>query len=189
MLVVAHETGLADRIELVPTTLSPIEPSLAVNAANPLGKIPALETDEGDVIYDSHVIVDMLDAMHGGRRMIPASRKERTRVLRVEALADGILDAGILVRYEMVLRPAELRWPDWIHRQREKAERGLDVLQADVQALPEEIDLRHIAAACTVGWLLFRNPVEGIAARWPELHAFFVRFSERPSMQATEPKI
>lgn len=187
--MVAHETGLVDRIALVPTVLSPVEPSIALNAANPLGKIPALETDDGEVIYDSHVILDALDAMHGGPRMIPTSGKERTRVLRVEALADGILDAGILVRYEMLLRPAELRWPDWILRQREKAERGLDVLQADVATFPEAIDLRHVAAACAVGWLLFRNPVEGIAARWPELHAFFVRFSERPSMQATEPTI
>ena len=124
VLVVADERGLRDRIELVPSVLSPTSPDAALSRSNPLGKIPALETDGGDVLFDSHVIAEYLDQMTDGPRLIPAGAG-RWSVLRREALADGILDAGILVRYETFLRPEPLRWAAWIDGQLTKVTQGL----------------------------------------------------------------
>ena len=107
VMVVAIELGLADRIELVPAKVSPVVRTAPVIADNPLGKLPTLVADDGMVIFDSRVIVEHLDALAGGGRLIPASGAARWRALTDQALADGILDAALLERYEVSLRPPD----------------------------------------------------------------------------------
>ena len=106
-LVAAHELGLAERIELVPAAAHPINRDRAVVEKNPLGKIPALITDDGSVLHDSRVIVDFLNDLGGGD-LVPVG-DARWSVLTGQSLADGMLDAAVLARYETALRPEALR--------------------------------------------------------------------------------
>ncbi len=102
-LVTAHELGLRERIELVPAAAHPVNRDPKVVAKNPLGKIPTLVTDEGVALFDSRVICEYLNELGGGR-LIPAGGAERWRVLADQALADGIMDAAILIRYESAVQ-------------------------------------------------------------------------------------
>ena len=102
VMVVALETGLAERIERIPTTVAPTKYNEEVARENPLVKVPALTTDDGMVLYDSPVICEYLDTLHGGQKLFPATGKTRWTALRQQALADGILDAAILGRYEIL---------------------------------------------------------------------------------------
>lgn len=186
VLLVAHEVGLENQVERVSVNLSPTAPDETLNRLNPLGKIPALIADDGEVFFDSRVMVEMLDDAHHGRRMIPVAGVDRYRVKRIEALADGILDAGILIRYELVLRPSEARWDRWIQSQAQKVERGLTVLENELPSFPDAVDLRHIATAAMLAWLDFRRPSKDFLAPHPALRTFLTAFSARPSMIATK---
>jgi glutathione S-transferase len=188
VLVVAHEAGLDKRIELLPATVVPTKPEPTVSKANPLAKVPTLLTDEGEPLYDSGVITEYLDALNPGRKLIPASGAARWRVKRVEALGDGMTDAGILVRYEVALRPEEKRWPDWIAGQTAKVNQALDLLEQEVAQFGAEPDVGQIAVACSIGWLEFRKPAGEIRPGRPKLFAWYDGFCKRPSMVATVPK-
>jgi glutathione S-transferase len=190
VLVTAHELGLIDRIETVHLRPDPLQPDATLARLNPLSKIPALVLDDGSALYDSPVICEYLDSLAGGR-LLPAVGKERWRVLRMQALADGILDAGILAFYERQMRPPALHWEPWIEGQGKKAASGLDALDAElsrdgVGAVP---DVGQIAAACALGWLEFRAPFGDVRAGRPALAAWYESFSARPSMQATRPHL
>jgi glutathione S-transferase len=186
VLVSAIETGLDKKIERMPTKVLPVEPNLDLARDNPLMKVPTLMTDGGEALYDSRVICEYLDSLHDGRKLIPASGGERWRVLRMQALADGILDAGIISRYEMAIRPQEKQWSEWLAGQAKKITQGLDV--AEGEALGGPIDLGQIAIACAIGWLEFRKPIGEIRAGRPKLFKWYDEFAKRPSMQATAPK-
>lgn len=190
VMIAAHELGLADRIEiefLRPNALSP-DPTLS--RQNPLSKIPCLVVEDGGrelALYDSVVICEYLDASVGGR-LIPGGGVERWEVLRRQALADGILDAGIQVFYERLHRPAELQWEAWMDGQRAKVHQGLDALERELAEGAEvAVDLGWIAVAAAIGWLEFREVVEVRPGR-PKLAAWYAGFCERPSMVATWPK-
>lgn len=187
VLVTAHELGLVDRLTLTYLRPSPAAPDPTLSASNPLSKIPTLKLDDGTALYDSPVICDYLDAL-GGHRLTPASGPERWRTLRVQALADGILDAGILLFYETTQRPAELHWPTFLASQATRVQQGLDSLEREVSAFPDAVDIGQIAAACAIGWLAFRNPVPNLRDGRPTLFAWYDAFASRPSMQATEPR-
>ncbi len=195
VLVLAHEVGLRDSLRAIATTPSPAAPDPALTSKNPLGKIPALELDDGTVLYDSRVICEYLDGLHGGPRRVPEAGAERFEVLRVQALADGVLDAGILVRYETVLRPEALRWSDWIRGQCDKVTAGLAELDRAVPSFGTLLDLGQIATLAAVGWVEFRRVLDAhpdgpvdVRARFPRLAAYFDEHRRRPSMQTTEPR-
>jgi len=143
------------------------DPSDSLRGQNPLGKIPALVLDDGMVLFDSRVIVEYLDHMAGGGRIIPAG-EARFPVLRMQALADGIMDAGILQVYEKRFRPAQYRFDDWQDYQASKIERALESLEKQP---PQEIkgpgdaDAGTIALACALGYLDLR-----FAGEWREMH-------------------
>jgi glutathione S-transferase len=192
VLVAAHELGLADRLETVFLRPVPTAADPALSAHNPLNKIPALVLDDGEALYDSPVIVEYLETLAGGaRRLIPAEGPERFRVLRTQALCDGILDAGILVFYERSQRPRELHWPAWLDGQTQKARQGLDALErlaAGWAATADApVDLGHVCAGVTLGWLEFRDAIGDVRAGRPHLTAWYARFRERASMRATAP--
>jgi glutathione S-transferase len=186
--VLAHEAGLIGRIELHDRVLSPVSPDDAVVADNPLGKIPCLVADDGHALYDSRVICEYLDSLHDGPRLFPAKAPERWRVLTLQALGDGIMDAGVATRYESVLRPEGYRWGSWIDGQKLKIARALDRIEELAEGFGEAVDVGVIAAACALGYLDFRFPEDRWRDGRPRLAAWFERFDERPSMRATRPR-
>ncbi|MGE0082715.1 MAG: glutathione S-transferase N-terminal domain-containing protein, partial [Thiohalomonadaceae bacterium] len=153
VLVFAMETGLDGRIER--HTVNPWEPHPELTAANPLGKVPTLITDDGMVIYDSAVICEYLDALHNGPDLIPHAGPERLRALRLEALGDGIAEAAVLRRMESV-RPEALQSADWMDLQVRTVERGLDALEAEVEGWGQSFGIGQITVACALGYLDFR---------------------------------
>jgi glutathione S-transferase len=189
VMVVALETGLAERIERIVTMVAPTKPNEDVARENPLVKVPALTTDEGMVLYDSPVICEYLDTLHSGPRLFPAAGKPRWMALRQQALGDGILDAAILGRYE-ILRPKEYQWPDWIDAQLRKVRGALGALEIEVQAgeLGGPLTIGQITVGCALGYLDFRYASEEWRAKHRRLAAWFDEFSQRKAIELTKPK-
>jgi glutathione S-transferase len=189
VMVVALETGLSERIERVSTSVSPVKPNEEVARENPLVKVPSLTTDDGLVLYDSPVICEYLDGLHGGPKLFPPSGPERWIALRQQALGDGLLEAAILMRYEN-LRPEEMRWKDWIESQMRRVRGALSSLEIDVQsgALRPPITIGHITVACALGYLDFRFAAEEWRMRHRQLAAWFEEFGARKSIQLTTPR-
>ena len=190
VMVLLHETGQTDRVALQLSQLSPVSPDAALNQDNPLGKIPALRLADGNVLYDSRVILDYLDQQHVGNPLIPAEGTARWRRLTLAALADGIMDAAVMVRYEVALRAPEKHWPEWLDAQREKIRRALAVLEAEAIAeLTCHFDVAAISVACALGYLDLRHPDLNWRDTQPQLAAWYFEVSQRPSMLATVPKV
>ncbi len=183
-MVVAHEHGLAGRIEIVPTVVSPIRANDSLAPENPLMKVPALTTDSGTVLFDSPVICEYLDALGGGPKLFPSGGAARWKALRQQALADGVMEALILSRYEM-LRPEDKRWSGWTDGQLAKARGGIAALEGEDLSGPCTIG--HVTIGCMLGYLDFRFPNEGWRQRHPRLAAWYQAVEQLPSMQATRP--
>jgi glutathione S-transferase len=185
-LVVAHELGLREQVELVPTSAHPIQRSAAIVAHNPLGKIPTLLAEDGTVLYDSRVICEYLNSRARGALLAPDG-PARWQALVDQSLADGIMDAAVLVRYEQVLRPESLRWPDWIAGQLEKVHSALAQLEQRAASFEPRVDIGTIAIGCALGYLDLRFASLSWRERCPETAAWFAGFDARPSMSATRP--
>jgi glutathione S-transferase len=185
--ILARETGLAGRVEEIETTVSPVAPNETLARENPLVKIPALVTDSGEMLYDSDVICEYLDTLHAGRKLFPASGPQRFTALRRQALTDGILEAAVLCRYEVVVRPEALRWKDWVEGQKRKILGSLDVLEGEVTTWGDDFDIGQIGAACVCGYLDFRFADWNWRAGRPKLAAWFERAAQRPSVKETAP--
>ncbi|MGL4964385.1 MAG: glutathione S-transferase [Inquilinus sp.] len=180
--IVAHETGLQDRVEVVPTSTE--DPASGLSARNPLNKIPVLETEFGP-LYDSPVICEYLDTLHDGPKLVPAAGADRWRALRWEALADGLMDAALLIRYEITLRPAEKQHEAWIERQKAKIRKSLDQMEADAAELDGPVTIGTIGAASALGYLDLRFADWGWRETHPRLAAWHAAFAERPSYVTT----
>lgn len=182
-LVAAHEMGLADRLHVVHHETSPLARNNDVFALNPLGKVPVLICDDGDVLFDSSVICEYLDGLHDGAKLIPADPARRYRALRHQAIAMGIADAGIAVRWETERRPQTVRWAPLRDGQLQKIIAACDFLE---DRLEEEkaIDIGDIALATALSWIEFRGVYAFEDAR-PRLSSWYTQFCARPSMQAT----
>ena len=183
--VFAMETGLMHDIALAEVAITPVGPDADLCADNPIGKIPTLVRDDGGALYDSRVICEYLDGLHGGTRMFPENEDARWIALRRQALADGILDAAVNTRYETFLRPQEFRWPDWVDAQMTKVRRSLDEVEGESPG--EGVDIGTISVACALGYLDFRYADEGWRDSRPKLTTWFEKFSARPSMRETAP--
>lgn len=184
--VCAEELGLASRIEIVPTKVLPSEPNRDYGKVAPLMKVPSLELDDGTTLYDSVVICEYLDHLAGGK-LFPPAGDARWRALRLHALANGILDAAILARYESFLRPVELRWDAWTQGQLAKVDQGLDFLERSVGEL-QGIHIGTISVGCALGYLDFRFADRGWRKSHPKLGAWFDEISKRESFRKTVPK-
>jgi glutathione S-transferase len=185
VMIVALEGGLAERIEKVPTAVAPVKTNDALQAENPLVKLPSLTTDAGETLYDSPVICEYLDSLHNSAPIFPAPGPVRWTALRRQALGDGILDAAILIRYETT-RPKELQWTDWVDDQMRKVRGALDALEGE--RLSDGFDIGTLTIGCALGYLDFRFPTEDWRKTRPKLAAWFAEISRRPSMKATEPQ-
>ncbi len=187
--VTARELGMEGQIEEVHTgVFLPVEAHASVCRDNPLGKIPALVTDHGTVLYDSRVICEYLVHNAGDKALLPDEPVSRFANLTMQALAQGIADSAVNLRYETGLRPPEKQWPDWIDRQTARINAALDALENDRAGEFGDVHLGTISVACILGYLDFRWPDWGWRNGRPKLAAFYETFSARPSMQATVPK-
>jgi glutathione S-transferase len=184
VLVVAHECGVAARIQL--GRVNTREEPEKIAPLNPLGKIPALITDDGAVLFDSPVICEYLDAEFGGHRLLPASGARRWEVMTAAALADGILDAAVLVRNERN-RPAERQSQEWIAWQLAKVFRGMDAFEARADTFGRELDLAQVGLGCALGYMPLRIDELARLDRWPKLAAWNGKLAERESFRLTAP--
>jgi glutathione S-transferase len=183
-LVVAHELGLNRRIELVAGNAHPVNRDPNIVAANPLGKVPTLTCDDGRVLYDSRVICEYLNDLGGGT-LFPRSGAARWDALALQALADGMLDAALLARYEDALRPEALRWADWRAGQLDKVATSMAALEAKTESMPGRVDIGALALACALGYLDLRFNELGWRARYPNVANWAAEFCKRPSLQAS----
>jgi glutathione S-transferase len=166
-------------------------PENPVNAVNPLGKVPTLQLDDGTALFDSRVIVEFLDSVSPISRLIPDDNRERVAVRRWEALADGSLDAGLLIRYES-LRPKKEQSAAWSGKQTGKLKRGLAMIAAELGDKAwchgDRYTLADIAVGCCLGWVEFRKP-GGVEWRgeYPNLARHYDKLMERPAFADTAP--
>jgi glutathione S-transferase len=186
VLVAARERGIERLIETVPTGVTPVNRDAAIAAHNPLGKIPTLVLEDGTGVFDSRVIVEYLDGLPGGPRLIPDGGAARLRALTLQALADGLCDAAVALRYETAVRPEALRWPEWSASQTTKIVASLDALERDwLGHLSASLDIGTVATACALGYLDYRFASLGWREGRAGLAAWHRGFAARPSMQAT----
>ena len=154
---------------------------------NPLGKIPALVLGDGTALYDSRVICRYLDDRAGAGLYPAAPRLWRT--LTLEATADGILEAALLIVYEWRLRSEELRLAPWVEGQWAKIARALDMLETRWQDhLAGPLDIGQIALGCALSYLDFRHGAREWRNGHPGLAAWHDGFAARPGMMATAPQ-
>ena len=162
-----------------------------IGATNPLGKVPCLISDDGEAIYDSRVIAEYADGLSPVSKLIPADNRDRATVKTWEALADGIMDAGILARLERTLRPAEQQSQTWYDRQIGKIDAALrqmsEQLGQNAWCHGNQMTLADIAVGCAIGYLLFRFPEVKWQAQYPNLDRLYQKLLQRPSFIETEP--
>jgi len=187
VLIAAHELGLFHRLTLRNLRPSPLSPDPELSVLNPLSKIPALVLQDGTALFDSRVIIEYLETQAEGRRITPTDGPARFEALRLQALCDGILDAGILVFYEQLQRPQELQWQPWLAGQRMKVIQGLDALEVAAKGFGATFEVGQIAAAAALGWLDFRNLVGDFRDGRPTLASWLSEASQRDSVKATMP--
>jgi len=185
VVVVAAETGLSDCLERV----TPETPGVAaIGAVNPLAKVPALITDDGDVLYDSPVICEYLDSLHDGAKLFPAAGSARWRALSLQALGDGVLDAGLLVVMEGRRENQAERSAGFVAFQKRKISSALDALEAMAGGLGEGPDIGTITVACALGYVDFRLNDLGWRSSHPALAAWYEDQANRPAMAASVPQ-
>lgn len=164
----------------------------SIQQSNPLGKVPCLVMEDGGAMFDSRVIVEYLETMSPVGKLIPAQGRERAEVKCWEALADGVLDAAVLVRLERTLRAEAQQSPSWIERQLGKVTAGLQAMSVGLGEKPfcagNHYTLADVAVGCTLGWLNFRFPDFQWRDDYPNLARHFDKLSERPSFKDTVPQ-
>jgi glutathione S-transferase len=186
--VVLAEKKIECELEVV--DVQPVENP--VNGHNPLGKVPTLVLGDGAALYDSRVIVEFLDARSPIGRLIPDETRDRVAVRRWEALADGVLDAGLLVRYEAQRKQLE-RSQAWSDKQVARMQRALAAMAKDMEGRSwchgDRYSLADIAVGCCLGWLDFRRPGELDWHReYPPLAQHYRKLMERAAFADTAPK-
>jgi glutathione S-transferase len=199
VLVAAHEMALQHRLCVVHHETSPTRRNEEVLALNPLGKVPVLICDNGAVLFDSNVICEYLDAMHPNARLIPGEPDARFHALKMQALAQGIADAGIAARWDAARRPAQLRWPTMHDAQVQKIALACDFLEREIDDRelsrahgapggrtvgPRRPDIGDIALVTALSWVEFRRVYDFLPGR-PRLAAWYGALCARPSMLAT----
>ncbi|MBK1659237.1 glutathione S-transferase [Paracraurococcus ruber] len=183
VMVVAHEAGLTDRIERVPTVVALTRPGLDLLPTNPLGKIPTLVLEDGTALYDSVVICEYLDGLSGQPLLFPPAGPARIEALRRHALGNGCMDMLLLFRTEMGRDQPDRRILDGFAA---KQAAVLAALEREAPALADTpFGIGQVAIGCALSYLDFRWPQAGWRGDHPALAAWHEGFSARPSVQAT----
>ena len=184
--ITAIEVGIANEIEFAPTVVRPTEPNHDYGAVNPLRRVPALETDDGQIFIDSRVIAEFLNKAAKGD-VVPKGAAARIVCFNRHAVFAGATEALVSAMYELRLRPEPLRWPQWAADQIDKAHAALDWTEAKIDEMPEDFDLGAIALACLVGYAQLRFPEIAWLDRRPMLAKFWAGAQERRSISETTP--
>jgi glutathione S-transferase len=185
-MVTAHHLGLSDRIEKLPSKAHPIDRDKTIIPHNPLGKVPTLLTDDGMALFDSRVICEYLDDLAKGS-IFPKEGAARWRALADQALADGILDAALLARYEARMRSEAERSADWRAGQMDKIATGIAHFGKSLAAGSKRLDIGTISLGCALGYLDFRFADYDWRAANPGIAAWYGEVAATPAMQATQP--
>jgi glutathione S-transferase len=169
-------------------------PETAISLSNPLGQVPCLMMEDGSMMIDSRVIVEYLDTLTPVCKLLPANGngRERADIKCWEALADGILDAGVAMRLERTLRPSEQRSDAWVERQKKKVTLGLAALSLRLGESPycagKNYSLADVAVGCALGWLSFRFADIDWRGEHPNLARLYDKLAERQSFKDTVPE-
>lgn len=182
----AIELALSDHLQRIPSSPHPVRRDAVLTEKNPIGKVPALVLADGEVLYESSVICEYFDSLAGGHRLFPVPGPARWRALQDQALGDGILDAALLVRYEMA-RPEAVRWPEWIEGQTEKIRSCLDRLEERAGGLVGRIDIGSLTLACALGYLDFRFADLDWRRTHPKTAQWYDTVKDRESLSRTQP--
>jgi glutathione S-transferase len=185
--IAAIELGLIDKIEFVPTSVAPAQPNDDYSKITPVKKLPVLILDNGDVILDSYVIVEYLDELAGGGKLIPSSGSDRWKVKSDHSLLQAMLDAMLLCRYENMVRPKELKWQAWSDDHWNRAWKGMARFNEKADVLSRPLDIVQIALTCVLGYADFRYADCGWRKAYPNLDAFHERMLNRPSVKISLP--
>jgi len=185
VMIVAHELGLADRLDCVRTVAATTQPHELLMRDNPLSKIPTLVLADGTVIYDSPVICEYFDSLHDGPKLLPAAIPERMTALRRQALGDGMLDFLLLWRNELT-RPAQSE--PHLDTYRTKRAKTLESIDAEADALARtRYGIGHIAIGCALSYIDFRFAGDAWRETHPKLAAWHATIAARPAFRLTEP--
>jgi len=182
IVVTLNELGLDGQVERIPSDV--LKREVREKLPNPLGKVPCLETDDGMVLYDSPVIVEYLDSLKGGGKLIPASGKPRWDALRRQAIGDGILENTVLCFIETLRKP-ERQSAGWIAHNRGGSERAIKALEAEADQLSGPVNIGTITIAVALDFFDMHFPDAGWRAAAPKLAKWLDDFKERPSMKAS----
>jgi len=187
-MVTALEAGLALRVQLVSAVLKPHEVNAALEKLSPIGKVPILKTDHGHALYDSRVIMEYFCHVAGNKSLLPDEGNKHFRVLTLQALAQGLGDAAVSLRYETATRPAANHWPDYAARQQARIKACMNEMETNWHELLGEVNLGAIATAAVLAYI----DIRGLSPDWrqgrPQLAAFAETFAIRESMKHTEPR-
>jgi len=166
-------------------------PETTIHTFNPIGKVPCLVMEDGEAVFDSRVICEYVDTLSPVGKLIPQSGRERVEVRCWEALADGMLDAAVLIRLEGTQREASQRNDDWLARQRRKIDEGLVAMSQGLAGKPwcanNHYSLADVAVGCALGYLDFRMPELNWREKYPNLDKHFGKLSQRQSFIDTLP--
>jgi len=186
VMVLLHETDQLDAVELDGRATTPMDADPALLSYNPLGKLPALERPDGPALYDSRVICAYLNDRAEGSFYGKGSR--HWDILTLEATADGIMEAAVLMTYEARLRPEGKQYAAWVDGQWDKVSRACAALNTRwMSHLQGPLDMGQIAVACALAYVDFRHEARGWRKGNDALAAWFETFDSRPSMTATQP--
>jgi glutathione S-transferase len=183
VLAVAHEKGLSGKIEKLPAR----EPGVNLDRMNPLDKVPTLVTDDGEVLIESALISQYIDEIGSGRKLYPASGKERRRMLQLEAIGHGVCDAAVLCRMEGRMHKPEQISPEWIERQQKKLKRGFAAMEKALDELGSDVTPAHITYGVTLYFIEMHKIAPGWREANPKLAKWYDEFSRTPCMASTEP--
>ena len=185
VMVFAHECGLAGRIECVRTLVAMTRPNTDLLRINPLGRIPTLVLDDGSALYDSTVICEYLDSLHGGRRLFPESGPARWTALRRHALGNNLIDNLMLWRNEMT-RPQIQQSPETLAAFDLKVRNAVAALDGEADALiAAPVDIGHVAIGSALGYADFRFAQLGWRSSGAHIARWFETFAQRPAMRHT----
>jgi glutathione S-transferase len=183
-LVTAHELNLVDRLTFVNCSAHPVNRDQSIIASNPLGKVPTLVTDDGVALYDSRVICEYLNSLGGGT-LFPIAGPARWAALAMQSLADGVMDAALLARYETNVRPEAFRWNDWTTGQLDKIATSLGHLEAHPELLTPAVHIGNLTLGCALWYLDLRYADLAWRSKYPHVAQWAAAFMERPSLKGS----
>jgi glutathione S-transferase len=185
--IAAIELGLIDKIEFFTTTVAPGQPNPEYSKIYPMKKLPALILGNGDIIVDSYVIVEYLDELAGGGKLIPASGPTRWKVKSDHSMLQAMLDSMLLCRYEKMVRPQGLQWQAWSDDHWNRVWTGMAYFENQPDMLSRPLDISQIALVCVLGYADYRFADCGWRKAYPKLDAFHEKMLQRPSVKISVP--